>query len=424
MSDVLDIEIEKGVFNPVYYDYLDDMTYSQIFYGGSSSGKSFFLAQRCVYDMLRGGHNYLCIRKVARYIRKSIFNEITKAIASFGVKELVQVNSSDMVITFPGGWQILFAGLDDVEKIKSITPAKSVITDIWIEEATEASYDDVAQLRKRLRGRAQVSKRIILSFNPVYKTHWIYEEYFRGHWADNDTEYKSEDGRLSILKTTYKDNNHLSAEDIAELETEKDPYYKDVYTLGNWGVLGDVIFTNWHTEDLQGREFEDYCNGVDFGYAKDPAAIVRCHLDERRNKLYITDAEYLLKATNDILAATVKRICGFDTVMCDEAEPKSIQELRNYGVSAIPAPKGKDSINFGIQYLRKLEIIVDKSLTELINELTVYQWQQDKDGNTLPKPVDKDNHCIDALRYALVYEMGWVPNVRQSSIKMPLAGAM
>jgi phage terminase large subunit len=374
--------------------------------------------------MLRGGHNYLCIRKVARYIRKSIFNEITKAIASFGVKELVTINSSDMVITFPGGWQILFAGLDDVEKIKSITPSKSVITDIWIEEATEASYDDVAQLRKRLRGRARVSKRIILSFNPVYKTHWIYDEYFAGHWADNDTSYRSDDGRLSILKTTYKDNNHLSPEDVQELESEKDPYYRDVYTNGNWGVLGDVIFTNWHTEDLSGKEFEDYCNGVDFGYAKDPAAIVRCHLDKRRNKLYITDAEYLLKATNDVLAATVKRICGFDTVMCDEAEPKSIQELRNYGVSAIPAPKGKDSINFGIQYLRKLEIIVDKSLTELINELTVYQWQQDKDGNTLPKPVDKDNHCIDALRYALVYEMGWVPNVRQSAIKMPLAGAM
>ena len=418
------IKIQDNVFNQAYFPYLDDSTYTQIFYGGSSSGKSFFLAQRVIYDMLKGGHNYLCLRKVARYIKKSIFNEITKAISAFGVKHLFAINGSDLVITGPQGYQILFVGLDDVEKVKSITPARGVITDCWLEEATEATYDDVKQLKKRLRGRAKVSKRLILSFNPVYKTHWIYDEYFRGVWADNDTAYRSEDGRLSILKTTYKDNTHLSPEDVQELESEKDPYYKDVYTLGNWGVLGDVIFTNWHTEDLQGREFEDYCNGVDFGYAKDPAAIVRCHLDKRRNKLYITDAEYLLKATNDVLAATVKRICGFDTVMCDEAEPKSIQELRNYGVSAIPAPKGKDSINFGIQYLRKLEIIVDKSLTEMINELTVYQWQQDKDGNTLPKPVDKDNHLIDATRYALVYEMGWVPNVRQSAIKMPLAGTM
>lgn len=418
------IRVQDNIFNSVYFPYLQDDTHTQIFYGGSSSGKSFFLAQRVVFDMLQGGHNYLCLRKVARYIKKSIFNEITKAISAFGVKSLFAVNGSDMVITGPQGYQILFVGLDDVEKVKSITPARGVITDCWLEEATEASYDDVAQLRKRLRGRAKVKKRLILSFNPVYKTHWIYDEYFAGHWADNDTSYKSEDGRLSILKTTYKDNNHLSPEDVQELEGEKDPYYKDVYTLGNWGVLGDVIFTNWHTADLSGREFEDYCNGVDFGYAKDPAAIVRCHLDKRRNKLYITDAEYLLKATNDVLAATVKRICGFDTVMCDEAEPKSIQELRNYGVSAIPAPKGKDSINFGIQYLRKLEIIIDKSLTEAINEFTVYQWQQDKDGNTIPKPVDKDNHIVDACRYALAYEMGWVPNVRQSAIKMPLAGTM
>ena len=132
MSDILDIEIEKGVFNPVYYDYLEDTTYSQIFYGGSSSGKSFFLAQRCVYDMLKGGHNYLCIRKVARYIRKSIFNEITKAISAFGVSSLFSINSSDMVIRGPNGYQIMFVGLDDVEKVKSITPEKSVITDIWV----------------------------------------------------------------------------------------------------------------------------------------------------------------------------------------------------------------------------------------------------------------------------------------------------
>jgi phage terminase large subunit len=418
------IRVQDNIFNSVYFPYLQDDTHTQIFYGGSSSGKSFFLAQRVVFDMLQGGHNYLCLRKVARYIKKSIFNEITKAISAFGVKSLFAVNGSDMVITGPQGYQILFVGLDDVEKVKSITPARGVITDCWLEEATEASYDDVAQLRKRLRGRAKVKKRLILSFNPVYKTHWIFNEYFAGHWADNDTSYRSEDGRLSILKTTYKDNNHLSPEDVQELESEKDPYYKDVYTLGNWGVLGDVIFTNWHTEDLSGREFDTYNCGCDFGYAKDPAAITKVHLDKRHNTLYILEASYLLKATNDLLAAEIKRLCGYEVVMCDEAEPKSIQELRNYGVQAIPAPKGKDSVNFGIQYLRKLQIVIDKRLTEAVNEFTVYQWQQDKDGNTLPKPIDRDNHIIDSVRYALAYEMGWVPNVRQSAIKMPLAGTM
>ena len=418
----VNINIDSKVINTVYRPFVNDDTYTQIFYGGSSSGKSYFLAQRCVIDMLRGGHNYLCVRKVARYIRKSIFNEITKAISFFKADKMFKVNASDMVITCVNGYQILFVGLDDVEKVKSITPTKSVITDIWLEEATEAAYDDVAQLRKRLRGRAKVSKRIVLSFNPVYKTHWIYDEYFSGHWADSDTRYREE--RLSILKTTYKDNEFLAPEDIQELEGEKDPYYRDVYTNGNWGVLGDVIFTNWHAEDLSGREFEDYCNGVDFGYARDPAAVARCHLDKKRNTLYLTDAVYLLKATNDLLAAEIKRVCGNDVVMCDEAEPKSIQELRNYGIQAIPAPKGKDSVNFGIQYLRKLQIVIDVRLTEAVNEFTIYQWQKDKDGNTIPKPVDRDNHIIDAIRYALAYEMGWMPNAAVSKMRMPLAGTM
>lgn len=284
------INIDSRVFNAVYRPYLEDTTYCQIFYGGSSSGKSYFLAQRCIIDMLKGGHNYLCIRKVARYIRKSIFNEITKAIAFFKVGDLFHVNASDMVITGPNGYQILFVGLDDVEKVKSITPSKSVITDIWVEEATEAGPDDIAQLRKRLRGRAKVSKRIILSFNPVYKTHWIYDEYFRGKWADNDSSYRED--RLSILKTTYKDNEHLSPEDIAELEGEKDPYYRDVYTNGNWGVLGDVIFTNWHTEDLSRdgpngalvSSFVEFNNGVDFGLTKQVTSSVTMSIKSGERK--------------------------------------------------------------------------------------------------------------------------------------------
>lgn len=418
----IEFDVDINIFNKVYRPFIDDDTFTQIFYGGSSSGKSFFLAQRCVYDMLQGGHNYLCIRKVARYIRKSIFNEITKAISAFNASKFFKVNSSDMVITCVNGYQIMFVGMDDTEKVKSITPTKGVITDCWVEEATEATYDDIAQLRKRLRGRARVAKRLILSFNPVYKTHWIYGEYFAGKWRDNDTSYR--DDRLSIIKTTYKDNEFLADEDITELEGEKNPYYKDVYTLGNWGVLGDVIFNNWHTEDLSGRVFDNICCGCDFGFARDPAAVVRVAYDRAHSTVYLLDAEYVFGATNDILAATIKQICGYETVCCDEAEPKSIQELRNFGVRAIPAPKGKNSILFGIQWLQRQNIVIDSSLMEAINEFTVYTWQQDKDGNVIPKPIDKDNHIIDALRYAMSYEMGWIDNRANSNIKMPLAGAM
>ena len=108
----INIDIDGKVFNPIYRPYLDDSTYTQIFYGGSSSGKSYFLAQRCILDMLKGGHNYLIVRKVARTVRKSVFNEITKAISFFKVSKLFHINVSEMLIRGPNGYEIMFAGLD------------------------------------------------------------------------------------------------------------------------------------------------------------------------------------------------------------------------------------------------------------------------------------------------------------------------
>lgn len=374
--------------------------------------------------MLKGGRNYLVVRKTARSLKKSTFNEVVKALGAFDVSKMFAINSSDFVITAPNGYQVLFAGLDDVEKIKSVTPIKGVITDIWVEEATECDQEDIKQLRKRLRGASQYKKRVILSFNPIYKTHWIYMDYFAGKWADDQTVLQDKEEDLLILKTTYKDNEFLEADDIRELEGEKDPYWHDVYTLGNWGTLGDTIFNNWRVDDLKQYEWDNCCNGVDFGYARDPAAIVRVYYDRKRGVVYIVDAVYVHRATNDILAAEIKNICGYDPVFCDEAEPKSIEELRQYGVTAFPAQKGKDSLMHGIQWLQKMQIVIDKRLVECINEFSVYQWQKDREGRTIPKPVDRDNHIIDALRYSLVNEMGWVYNAKSSGRRMPLAGAM
>lgn len=401
----IDIEIDKAIFNPVYYDYIEYTAPLEIFYGGSSSGKSYFLADRCVMDLLKGGHNYLVLRKVANTVRRSVFNQVSKSITKFKASDLFTVNKTEMVITCINGYQILFGGMDDPEKVKSITPAKGVITDIWAEEGTEFDYEDIQQLDKRLRGKSTVRKRIILSFNPIYQTHWIYTNYFQGHWNDTSTKYK--DNRISILKTTYRDNKFLTHDDIERLEATTDKYYRDVYLDGKWGVLGHVIFTNWRTADLTdiAKKIDTFQNGLDFGYAADPAAPVHCHLDRRTMTLYVLDAKYCYDMTNDILAAEIRSMIGSQVITCDSAEPKSIAELRRYKVSAIPAVKGKDSVNFGIQWLRKLQIVIHYTLKEAINEFTVYKWREDKDGNRLPEPVDKDNHIIDSIRYALEHEM-------------------
>lgn len=411
------VTIDARNINSAYLPFMCDETRMQIFFGGSSSGKSRFLAQRCVVDVYNGGRNYLIVRKVAGTIRRSCFNEILKVINDWGLAKDFTVLQQDMLITCNNGYQILFAGLDDVEKLKSITPAKDVLTDVWIEEATETEPGDLKQLEKRLRGFSKFKKRIVLSFNPILQDHWIYSEYF-GHWDETKTIYKTE--TLLILKTTYKDNSFLSDDDVWALENEKDKYWYQVYTLGNWGSLGGVIFLNWRVQDLDEiyKNTHKFCNGLDFGFAKDPAAMVHASYDRSRLTLYIFREVYEIGMTNDLLASAVKNVIGSQTVVCDSSEPKSIQELRNHGVSACPANKGKDSVLFGIQWLQQIQIIIDPRCVRTIAEFRSYRWKEDKLGNTLPEPIDKNNHLIDALRYATEQYQGENPTREHKKVSI------
>lgn len=406
MNEAIPVKINKKIFNPVYLPHLNNFARTQIFYGGSSSGKSVFLAQRAVYDVLRG-RNYLIIRAVAKTIKRSVFAEIKKVIAAWGMLAEFKINESDLTITCKNDYQILFTGLDDVEKLKSITPAKGAITDIWIEEATEASQEDVKQLMKRQRGGDEgTPKRLTLSFNPILQNHWIYVEYFQSiAWADDQTEY-SGDG-LSILKTTYKDNSYLTEQDRSDLENEKDEYFYNVYTLGNWGVLGDVIFTNWKIQDLSEmlNQFVNIRNGLDFGFSSHPAAVTRSHYDSNKKIIYIFKELYETGMTNDVLAKEVKDMIGDEPVVCDSAEPKSITELQMHGVSAIEAKKGKDSVNFGIDWLKQQAIIIDSRCINVKKEFQSYHWKKDKNGIAMRIPVDAFNHAIDSLRYAFENDM-------------------
>lgn len=403
----IEISVDPKVFNEAYLPLLEDDARIQILFGGSSAGKSVFIAQRLVLDLLAGDCNYLAVRNVGVTLRTSVFNEIVKAINAFKVQDLFKTNKSEMTFTCINGYQALLKGLDDVEKIKSITPAKGVITDIWVEEATECKEDDIKQLNIRLRGRAKVAKRMTLSFNPILRTHWIFKKYFSGVFNDDDTLYRDED-QLAILKTTYKDNKFLDAEDVRLLESETDQYWYDVYTLGKWGTLGEVIFKNWEVEDVDpelSRTFDNYKNGLDFGFASDPMAFNRMHYYKNRKRLYILDELHEFGLTNPVLAEMLKPIVSREYVVCDSAEPKSIQELKENGVMAVGAKKGKDSVNFGIQWLQQQEIIIDRKCQNTINEIQIYQWKKNKQGETMRVPVDKDNHHIDDIRYGCEDEM-------------------
>lgn len=399
---MINLEIKPEIFNPIYLKYqLKNQNRYQIYYGGSSSGKSFSLAQRSVLDVFKGKRNYLVVRNVQATLKRSCFNEVSKAISNFKLGDYFDINKSDLVITCTlNSKQILFCGLNDPEKIKSITPIDGVITDIWVEEATECDYKAVKQLDKRLRGQSKAKKRLILSFNPILKEHWIYKEYF-DIWEDNKKYIEKND--VSILKTTYKDNKFLTEDDIKALEDETDQYYYEVYTLGNWGVLGAIIFKNWRVEDFSDIEktFNNYRNGLDWGFGADPFAFIRAHYDKTRKRLYLCDEIYATELENAESAKLVKEKANNEIVTCDSAEPKSIKDFKNNKVRAIPAKKGPGSIEYGIKFLQSLEIIIHPRCQNARNEFSMYKWKEDKMGNVLPIPVDKDNHIIDALRYAL-----------------------
>lgn len=406
---MISVSIPKSAINDVYLPYLDCKARTQIFYGGSSSGKSkFVVGQRTVYHLLQGGHNYLICRQTKNSIRGSVANEIAKVISEWGLIDYFSINKSDGTITCLNGYQAVFAGLDDVEKLKSITFKKGVLTDVIVEEATETDRSSVKQLMKRQRGKVKedVKKTLTLLFNPILQTHWIYEDYFKKlSWADDQKEYTSD--RITILKTTYKDNRYLEAEDIQDLENETDKYFYDVYTLGNWGVLGNIIFTNWEVLDLSEMrpQFTDVRNGLDFGFSSHPAALTRSHYDAMRKTIYIFDELYSTGLTNDLLAAEIRNKIGGGYVVCDSAEPKSIAELQQHGVNALGAKKGKDSVNFGIDWLKQQHIVIDKSCVNTKNEFQSYKWKEDKNGVAMRIPVDANNHAIDSLRYAFEGDM-------------------
>jgi len=400
MAKKIDIKLDREVFNDVYLPYLEDDTRLQIFFGGASSGKSVFVVgQRTAYDLLQGDRNYLIIRNVARTSRNSTFNEVQKVIRSWGVQDYFKVNKSDMVITCANGYQALFGGLDDVEKLKSITPAKGVLTDVVIEEATETKEFDIKQLNKRLRGKAKVKKRLAMLFNPIIRSHWIHKNFFANRFYDDDKVYA--DDQLKILKTTYLDNKFLEPDDIYELENETDAYFRAVYTMGLWGTLGGVVFTNWRVDDLTPEipRFDNIHNGLDFGFTNDPTAYNRTHYDRARKKIYIFEELHGKGWTNQRIVEELKPIIHKEQIVCDSAEPKSIQELINLGINAIGAIKGKDSITHGIQWLKQNEIIIDRRCQETINEFQLYQWAKDKYGEDTNTPVDRNNHHIDGIRY-------------------------
>lgn len=230
----VNIKISRKVFNDIYYPYLNSDERYLVFYGGGGSGKSFFVAQRYIHKMLKSKlFNLLVVRQTGDTNRDSTFALLKQVITKWKLENHFKINESDLRIKCKlNGNEIIFKGLDDPEKLKSVTFTKGELTDVWIEEASETEEAAFNQLDIRLRG-AGTKKQIVISFNPVDVNHWLKKRFF-------DTKPSN----AIVLHTTYKNNKFLDDDYIKLLESYKttDPYYYDVYCLGLWGVLGKTVF--------------------------------------------------------------------------------------------------------------------------------------------------------------------------------------
>ncbi|KHS56168.1 hypothetical protein QX51_15510 [Terrisporobacter othiniensis] len=377
--------------------------------GGRASAKSTHIAIWLVLALMKNPVTCLCIRKVAGTLAESVFEQLKEAIDILGVNHLWKIRKSPLKLTYiPRGNSFIFRGADDPAKIKSIKMSKYPITYLWIEELAEFKTEDEVSTIVNSVLRAELEEglnyKVFYSYNPPKrKQSWVNKKYNTQFISDN----------TYVHHSTYLENPHISKafmEEAEEVKNKNEFKYRWEY-LGEPIGSGVVPFSNLVFRTITDEEIASFDNirqGNDFGYATDPMAFVRMHYDSKKRILYFIDEIYGVKMSIRELASKIKSKKYNDyPVTCDSAEPRSIAELKEYGIQALKAKKGPGSIEFGENWLDDLEAIVidNKRTPNVAKEYENIDYQTDKDGNVRPKLEDKDNHTIDATRYGLERDM-------------------
>jgi phage terminase large subunit len=377
--------------------------------GSRASKKSKTTALRWIYLMMKyDKSNLLVIRKTYRTLKDSCWTDLKWATRRLEVENLWSFKESPLEATYlPTGQKILFRGLDDPLKVTSITVDYGYLCWAWLEEAFEVNSEaDFDTLDESIRGELPPNlwKQWVISFNPWNERHWLKKKFFDVSNPD-----------ILAQTTNYTCNEWLDEADKRLFENMKinNPRRYNVAGLGNWGITEGLVYDNVHIDYR--FELTDMVNyktvcGMDFGYTNDPTAFFIGFLDEKNKALYIWDELYEKGLTNRMIYdRLVSMGYGKESIVCDSAEPKSIAELRGYGLRAKAAVKGKDSISHGIQYIQGLTIYIHPRCVNFTTEIQNYTFDKDKFGNAINQPIDDFNHLMDAMRYALEkYAMGRV----------------
>ncbi|MDF2902379.1 MAG: phage terminase, large subunit, pbsx family [Bacillus sp. (in: firmicutes)] len=372
--------------------------------GGRGSAKSTHIAIKLIKDTMKYPVTTLCVRKVANTIEGSVFEQLKEAIDILGVEAYWKVNKSPMSLTYlPRGNKIIFRGADDPNKIKSIKMSKYPVAFLWIEELAEFKTEDEVSTIENSVLRAELPDGLFYAFYysynpPKRKQSWVNKKYETKIDLPKNT---------YVHHSTYLDNPFISAAFTEEAEEvkRKRPLKYDWEYMGKAIGSGVVPFANLVYRKIPDSEFKKFDNiiqGLDWGYGPDPLSFVRMHYDSRKRILYFMDELYGSKISNREAAEWILKMKYQDVMtIADSAEPKSISELKSYGVRIKGARKGPGSVEFGEKWLDDLEeIVIDPERTpNVAKEFEDIDYQIDADGNQKARLEDKNNHTIDATRY-------------------------
>ena len=361
----------------------------KIIQGGTSAGKTYGILPILITKAATYPKTEISVvAETIPHLRRGALKDFLRIMKDTGRYFDERFNKSLLRYEFANGSYIEFFSADDSSKLRG---ARRDV--LYINECNNVTFESYNELAIRTK------KAIYLDFNPANEF-WVH------------TELKDEqDSDFLIL--TYKDNEALDNSIVQQIEknrlkAETSAYWSNwwrVYGLGEIGMLEGVIFSNWKTIDILPKEANLIGIGLDFGYTNDPTAIIEIY--NYNGTRIINELKYQTGMLNsDIANALPKHV----PVYADSSEPKSIEEIKRYGITIKGVTKGKDSINYGIDVMQRNEYLVTSNSTNLIKELRAYCWDTDKQGTRLNKPIDTNNHGIDALRYHEMETLGMNSN--------------
>ena len=398
--------------------------------GGKGSKKSTTTAINLITRLIKYPEsNILVVRAVMNTHRDSTFAQLKWAQEKLGVSGLFRNTVSPLEMTYiPTGQKILFRGFDDVLKLASTTVDKGYLCWVWIEEAfeieNEADFEKLDLSVPRGNIPPHLFKQTTITFNPWSEHHWLKKRFFDTPSDDCD-----------VYSTNYLCNEFLDETDIKVFERMKEtnPRRYAVAGLGEWGIADGLVYENWEKRDFDPNSLGiTYENGeikndlswqyktffgLDYGYTNDPTAFIVFSANPLTKELYVFDEIYQTKMLNsDIANEIIKKGYAKERIRADAAEPKSNDDLRRLGLTRIqPSVKGKDSIINGIIAIQEYKIYVHPRCVNTLSELSSYCWKKDNTDSATNMPEDKNNHLMDALRYAFydVKTFRPVPNERR-----------